>query len=102
MEVLWDTIYGSFVFVPLEISAKPTFQQGKVTDPSGRPVRGQRVDLEVGGRTFHTFTDRSGGYRFVGAKKAIPGALTSGTLTVKGKKQTVRLFAAAPTVIRIP
>jgi hypothetical protein len=99
MEVLWDTIYGSFVFVPLELSAKAAFHQGKVVDPSGRPSRGQRVDLEIGGRTFHTFTDRNGGYRFVGEKKAFASTLTTGMLTVNGKKQQVRLFSSEPTVI---
>ena len=101
MEVNWDTIYGSFVFAPVELSAKATVHQGKVKDGSGKPARAQLVDLTVGGRTFHTFTDRKGGYRFVVGKNQLSSSLKAGTLTVKGKKQTVKLFSNQPTVIRI-
>ncbi|HEX5758463.1 MAG TPA: hypothetical protein VF121_04675 [Thermoanaerobaculia bacterium] len=100
MEVNWDTIYGSFVFVPLELAAKATVHQGKIMEGSGKPARGQLVDLTLGGRTFHTFTDRNGGYRFVVGKKEVGGLRRHGTLTVKGKKQRVRLFSNKPTVIR--
>lgn len=99
MEVLWDTVYGSFVFVPLQLSAKATVQRGKVMDAAGKPARALRVDLTVGGKTFHTFTDRNGGYRFVVGKNLVGSALKTGTLTVKGKKQTVNLFGNEPTVI---
>jgi hypothetical protein len=100
MEVLWDTVYGSFVFVPLQLSAKATVQRGKVMDAAGKPARAQRVDLTLGGKTYHTFTDRSGGYRFVVGKNQVGSALKTGTLTVKGKRQTVKLFGNEPTVIR--
>jgi hypothetical protein len=99
MEVNWDTIYGSFVFVPVELSAKATVHQGKVMDDSGKPARAQLVDLTLGGRIFHTFTDRNGGYRFVVGKKQLSKSLKNGTLTVNGKKKTVKLFSNQPTVI---
>ena len=46
------------------------------------------------------YTDRNGGYRFVVGKNQVGSALKTGTLTVKGKKQTVKLFGNEPTVIR--
>ena len=58
MEVLWDTIYGSFVFKPLQVSEKTTVHRGRVMDDKGKPARSQRVDLTLGSRTLHTFTDR--------------------------------------------
>jgi hypothetical protein len=101
MDVLWDTVYGSFVFTPLELAAKTTVQRGTIVDAAGRPARAERVDLTVAGRTFHTFTDRNGGYRVVVGKKQIGSAVKTGTLTVKGKTQKVTLFANEPTVIRL-
>ena len=101
MEVLWDTIYGSFVFVPLSLSAKVTVHEGRVMDSAGKPASGQLVDLTIGTKTFHTFTNRNGVYRFAVSKGQFNSSLKTGVLTVKGKKQTVRFKSGVPTLIRV-
>jgi hypothetical protein len=65
MAVYWDTLYGSFMFDPIEDQpASAIIHAGRVVDASGTPVRQAAVDLSYGGKTYHTYTDNNGAYRF--------------------------------------
>ncbi len=104
MSVYWDKLFGSFLFVPIVLSPPQTMNlaQGTVVSPNGHPARHEKVSLSVAGKTFHTYTDGRGGYRFfahAGALKLKPGA--TGQLTIRGVRHSVKLGSAAKTQIRI-
>jgi hypothetical protein len=92
MEIFWDSLYGSFVFAPLDFAGKLTYQ-GKL--PRG-VKRGEVVELSYGGKTYHTVTGRDGAYRF--ALPATPrGTALSPTaeLSIRGSKQVVSVTPPA-------
>jgi hypothetical protein len=59
--VYWDSIYSAFMFA--FASGTPS-ASGAINDASGKPVAGTQVALTSGGKTFTTYTDASGSYRF--------------------------------------
>jgi hypothetical protein len=59
--VYWDTIYNSYMFA--FVSEAPS-ASGIIQDKAGKPVAHQAVTLAAGTRTFNTFTDTKGQYRF--------------------------------------
>jgi FG-GAP-like repeat len=88
IEVYSDAVYGTFLFTFVTTPATDT---GNLTDSTGKPVAGKEVILQVGARTYRTFTDSKGVYRFYGPVKG------EGTLTVDGKP-----YPASPTSPTFP
>jgi hypothetical protein len=91
MEVYWDNLYGSFVFFPavLNASGQNTLAQGTVTGATGQILRHQPVDLAVGTKTLHTYTDSHGKYVFVAPVGMSHG--TTGLLSVLGASHSVAI-----------
>jgi hypothetical protein len=89
MEIFWDSLYGSFVFFPTELGAPSTtiLTQGTVTGANGQVLRHQPVDLAVGAKTLHTYTDSKGKYVFL--VHSISGNPANGTLSAMGTSQAV-------------
>jgi hypothetical protein len=59
--VYWDTVFNSFMFAFAQ--GEPS-ASGLLTDKSGKPVANAPVALAAGTRTFQTFTDKKGEFRF--------------------------------------
>jgi hypothetical protein len=102
MAVYWDTLFGSFLFVPTVI-APPGLKkiaQGHVTDASGNTVRHQPVQLVVNGKTYHSYTNNAGDYTIYSTVNLATGA--TGQLTVGSVTQTTALGLSASPQIRLP
>jgi hypothetical protein len=94
--VYWDCIYNSFLFA---FPTVPYFHAGRVLDAQGEARAGQKVSLDVNGKTYQTYTDPNGAYRFYdGSGKTVSG---TGTLVIGRESQSVtvgrQLAAAAHT-----
>jgi len=100
VQVYWDSTYGTFLFVPYDLSTSTMLQHGTVTDAAGKPVAGQQVDLTYGGKTFHTLTGRDGTYRFAAARGQSVTA-QSAKIAVRNVAQTVTLRSAEVTRIQL-
>ena len=100
MQVYWDALYGSFLFVPYDLSTAAMVQQGRVTDASGKPLAGQKVDLTYGGKTYHTLTGRNGTYRFL-TPRGRPVRSQTARLVVRNVSQAVTLGSPQATIIRV-
>ncbi len=97
MAIYWDNLFGSFLFVPTAVTSPQIviLKQGTALDVSGKPLPGEAVTLSVAGKTYHTWTDKSGAYVFF--RQASLGQLAAGTagqLSIKGVGQTVTLGPA--------
>jgi hypothetical protein len=101
MQIYWDSLYGSFVFVPLSLSQARIVHQGQVMDGSNKPARGELVKFAYGGKTYNTVTDGQGIYRIVVSASRLNGALTTGVLTVGETKQTVTLKDTKPVIVHL-
>ncbi|HEX8793273.1 MAG TPA: carboxypeptidase-like regulatory domain-containing protein [Polyangiaceae bacterium] len=64
IQVYWDGIYGTFLFVPYTAS-NPTLT-GVVTLPTGQPAVSADVVVQVGSKRVHALTNRKGMYRVSG------------------------------------
>jgi hypothetical protein len=98
--VLWDSLFGTFLFVPYNLTADATTQRGTVTNASGKPMPGQVVQLTLNGKTYRTVTAADGSYRF----GALPGQTTTpqtGRIVVHNVAKTVALRSSQPTIIRM-
>ncbi len=60
--VYWDTIYRTFLFMPVGVGAPPTLG-GSVMASNGQPIAGADVTVTTGTARVHAFTDRKGAYR---------------------------------------
>ena len=79
MQVFYDRLYHSFLFVPIKES--PGFK-GKVSNRQGRPARWQEVTVTADGQKHRTFTNAQGEYR-VFAKISGPVTIRSGGVTLE-------------------
>lgn len=61
--VYWDTLFKTFLFA---FADSLPVSSGHVKDRAGHPVIGKEVVLTAGNRTFRTFTDNKGEFRFYG------------------------------------
>jgi hypothetical protein len=77
MQVFYDRIYRSFLFVPIEEA--PSFK-GKVANRRGQPVAFREVTVTAGGTKYRTFTDAKGEYRIFGKVKG-PLTIKTGGIT---------------------
>ncbi len=62
IDVYYDTLYETFVFVPTELSLDAL--HGVVLNSQGKPVPGHPVIATVGGQKYRTYTDAKGQYHF--------------------------------------
>jgi hypothetical protein len=62
MDVFYDTLYKTFVFVPDELSAESL--HGVVLNSAGKPAAGALVTATAAGTTYRTYTNASGEYHF--------------------------------------
>jgi hypothetical protein len=103
VDVYWDSIYGSFVFVLDELGNLPGISSGILTDPQGIPQAGVLVELKAGDKTYKTVTNRLGQYNFHAVSAAIAAKLpATGQITARGVTQSVALRAATSTRLQIP
>jgi hypothetical protein len=100
MQIYWDALFGSFVFMPYDLAASSMLQRGTVTDTAGKPVAGQQVDLTVGAKKLHTVTDSRGAYSFI-APAGLSVSSQSATLTVRNVDRTVTLRSSQPAQIQL-
>jgi hypothetical protein len=100
IQVYWDSLFGTFLFIPSNLSAASIVQRGNVKDASGKAVVGQRVDLSYGGKTYHTLTSQNGSYTFFGTS---PHGIApqSATLTVGKVRKHLQLGSRQPTMIQM-
>jgi hypothetical protein len=97
--VYWDTMFNSFVFAPINTASLNL--SGFVSDVSGASIWHRLVTLKtVNGRTYRTYTDHNGGYRFYGVVG--PGTDTSGELTVEGGAPTKVTLGTKPVKLDLP
>jgi hypothetical protein len=83
--VYWDTVFSSFMFAPVPVGNP--FLSGVLYGKNHLPQIGQKVVLKANGRTFVTYTDRKGAYRFPGS----PVGMMNGVLTAGGMTENVQL-----------
>jgi len=102
LQVFWDVVYATFLFVPYDPSSMEITHSGVVVDRKGKPVVGTPVDLTYNGRTFHTFTTSTGRYRFISLKQPGLAAVQQGTLSIRNVKRKVALRSANPITVRLP
>lgn len=92
MFVYWDTLFGTFLFVPMTDSAGVRIlSQGNASDPSGKPLRHEQVALEFGNRKFTTWTNNKGDYVFAVPGRAMEVHAELAHLTIKGETRNVTL-----------
>ncbi len=91
--VYWDTLYSSFLFA---FPSEPPTASGTLLDATGKAIAHQAVTLTAGGRTFKTFTNSQGQYRFYGAPRG------QGSLAASGQNFAVTVGAGAtPPTLRL-
>lgn len=102
--VYWDTLYGTFMFMPRSDSEMGiAIQQGHVTNTAGNAAAYQQVTLSYGGKTYYTNTNQNGDYRFFAPKNPRNGPVpVTGQVLVKGVVHAVPLRSPAPVQIRVP
>lgn len=99
MAIYWDGLYGTFLFVPVVDEA--LLQQGVVTNSAGKPASGELVELTLNNKTYRTYSDYRGRYRFALSSEQAKSAPKEGVLSVKGQKRTVPLASTATTELRM-
>ncbi len=91
MQVYWDTVYSSFLFVPVDLPDDQVMAKGTVLNKEGKPAVGQAVDLTLAnGKVFHTTTDRQGMYR-IPKPKAPTNLAGTAQLRAGGASKTIPL-----------
>jgi hypothetical protein len=98
MAVYWDTIYGTFMFLPITAGHALLLHEGSVVDSSHAPVRGREVTLKLDKTTYRTVTNAAGRYRFY-ALAPVPKKPSTGQLSVGTKSTRVDLASSPTTVI---
>jgi hypothetical protein len=101
MQIWWDSLYGSFFFIQVELSASDVFHQGMVANAAGKALGGELVELSYGGKTYHTFTSPDGRYRFAKPARGKTVSARTGILTVGKTKRAVTLGSQKPAVIKL-
>jgi len=101
LALYWDTLYGSFVFIPQGVTGQQIIHQGTVVSHVA-PVRHLAVDLKIGGITYHTFTNNNGEYAFYsGVIKPNAEHPITADVSVGGVHQTVTIGAASKAQINL-
>ena len=82
LQVYVDRVFGTFAFQKRLGLTKPAVS-GTVTSARGRPIAAEPVTLLIGGKSYVTYTDRNGAFRFYDK------AIASGKASLK-LRNTVR------------
>jgi hypothetical protein len=102
VDVYWDSLYGSFLFVPDDLTDQVLVQTGAVTDTAGKPVAGAPVTLSYNGKTYHTLTGRDGVYKFYAKNARLAQVPESGEVTAHGTTQAVQLHSPNAIKLHVP
>jgi hypothetical protein len=102
MDVYWDSVYGSFVFVPYQSSQEAVVQSGQVIDSAGNKVGGAPVTLNYAGKVYRTFTGRDGTYKFVAPVGKVAALPNTAQVTVRGVSSNVPLRTIEVTKLNVP
>jgi hypothetical protein len=97
----WDSVYGSFAFVPYNPPQSEMFSVGAVNDDEGRPVAGALVTLHFGNQTYRTLTARNGTYRFHAPASKLARLPQTGQVSVGNQVQSVTLRSQTPALLRV-
>ena len=62
MDVWWDGLFGSFLFVPVNLDDREMLVSGHVTDTHGITQRYRPVIATIGSRTWRTWTNQHGNF----------------------------------------
>jgi hypothetical protein len=101
MQVYWDLLYGAFMFVPYEIPTDRLFH-GFAVDKLGNKIPHELVTLTYNGKTYHTFTDGNGEYKFAMPNVGDIRRAAQAKLAIRGVEQSVKLeVSETPAEIRI-
>ncbi len=103
MFIYWDTLFGTFLFVPMaDAAGVRILSKGNASDPSGKPLRHESVTLDFDNRKFHTWTDSKGDYVFAIPGNAMNVRAQLGQLTIKGEMHNITLGHPEKLNIRTP
>jgi len=104
MTIYWDTLFGSFVFVPTVLTPQMMIlSQGFVTDILGRSVAHEPVTLSIGRKTYHTWTNNRGEYVFfTPAHRGVFRLPASGQVLIRGKGHVITVPSAHKLHISVP
>ena len=91
--VYWDTLYSSFLFA---FPSQPPTVSGTLLDATGSALAHQAITLSAGRKTFKTFTNSQGQFRFYG----VPAG--EGSLVASGQNFSIGVGAGvAPPTLRL-
>ena len=93
IEVYWDSLYGTFMFMPrLQSEMGLKVHYGQVSIPPRSSTPRQHVKLSYGGKSYQTSTNAIGEYQFFMPRGVAGSRLpTTGQLSVGGIEQVVPL-----------
>ncbi len=95
--VYWDVAYGTFMFMPMDLSQLgiPIYG-GHLANSSGIAMPRTPVQLVVNGKTLRTATDKNGNYKFFLPRSTSPAKIpASAQLVAAGVRKTVALNGVA-------
>jgi hypothetical protein len=93
MGVYWDTVYNTFAFAPIKVSAERQVASGTIFDAKNAPAKFTEVTMKLAdGGVRHAFTNSRGQYRMYGP------AAGKGTVTAIGAEQSI-VIGKAPAKI---
>jgi len=99
--VYWDTLYGSFLFVPASVPPNGVISRGHLTSTNTQSATRQPVELLYNGNTYRTTTDEQGNYAmYLSGVKHRKGQAMIGQLTIGNSVQPINLESAAGVKMR--
>jgi hypothetical protein len=100
LAVYWDTIYGTFMFMPIPADGHlPVLHAGVVVGQTGAPLANQPVTLSVGPKTFRTWSGQNGSYKFPNIATLESAAGDKGMVQTAGSGRSVQI--GDPTQLRL-
>jgi hypothetical protein len=100
VESCFDSTFGAFAFLPLAVTAQPTYSGNLSFPPGTTPILGQEVSVQVAGTRYTTRTDAKGHYEFhIASLPQGPATLTVGKMS---QPITITSIRPLPTGLQIP
>jgi hypothetical protein len=100
MAVYWDTLFGTFMFAPVE--ADPglvLIHRGRVQTFSSEPAQHQEVTLMLGRKIYRTYTNNNGEYQFY-SEEVLPDGFI-GRLNTGGLSKVVNIGDPLPIAVQL-
>jgi hypothetical protein len=99
VESCFDSTFGGFAFLPLAVTAQPTYSGNLSFPPGTTPILGQEVSVQVAGTRYTTRTDAKGHYEFhIASLPQGPATLTVGKMS---QPITITSIRPLPTGLQI-